>query len=55
MSDDKLYVCVLTGHPGSRKRKAEDEGPSVESTDTEEEITSSAHTSAVPSPSPSFR
>ena len=38
-----------------RKRKAEDEGHSVESTDTEEDILSSAQTSAVPSPSPSLR
>ena len=41
-------------HSGSRKRKAEDDGPSVESTDTEEEVPSSAQTSAVPSPSPSL-
>ena len=45
-----LFVVVI----GSRKRKAEEDGPSVESTDTEEEIPSSAQTSAVPSPSPSL-
>ena len=43
------YVCS-----GSRKRRAEEDGPSVESTDTEEDFLSSAQTSAVPSPSPSL-
>lgn len=41
-------------YTGPRKRKAEDDGPSVESTDTEEDAASSAQTSAVPSPSPSL-
>ena len=53
---DILLTEILFAHSclGSRKRKAEEEGPSVESTDTEEEIPSSAQTSAVPSPSPSL-
>jgi hypothetical protein len=46
--------CLFIFHLGSRKRKLDEDGPSVESTDTEEEIPSSAQTSAVPSPSPSF-
>ena len=47
-----IVICFIRA--GSRKRKAEEDGPSVESTDTEEEVPSSAQTSAVPSPSPSL-